>query len=87
MSRNSSAQSSLSCSCRVRRYCLLLRKLGTRLSQYLVGDLLVLRGERAQRQEAHAGYAALVVDLVVRKGLGVFLPKGGRAGGGGGGRG
>ena len=56
--------------------------LAQNLSQYLVGDLLVLRGERAQGQEAHAGYAALVVDLVVRKGLGVFLPK--MDGGGGG---
>lgn len=33
----------------------------------------MLGGERAQRQEPHAGHAALVVDLVVRESLGVFL--------------
>jgi len=43
-------------------------------SPYLVRDLFVLRGKRAQRQEPHAGHAALVVDLVVRESLGVFLP-------------
>lgn len=40
---------------------------------YLVGDLFVLRGQRAQREKPHARNAALVVDLVLRERLGIFL--------------